>query len=82
MEKIGCVLWSVAILVLTLLECSSATLSPSGVNYEGKFLFVWLLHLCLFCSHLGKKRREDLKKKPCGSQSMVMRLNLYVFSFL
>lgn len=77
MEKIG---WSVAILVLTLLECSSATLSPSGVNYEGKFLFVWLLHLCLFVLlPLGQERKRGFKKKPCGSQSMLMRLNLYVF---
>lgn len=34
MERSGFMLWRVGLLVLTLLEGSSATLSPSGINYE------------------------------------------------
>ncbi|KAL6956789.1 Phosphotransferases with an alcohol group as acceptor [Sarracenia purpurea var. burkii] len=34
MERRDCVLWRVGLLVLTLIEGSSATLSPSGINYE------------------------------------------------
>lgn len=33
-------LWGVGLLLLTLMEGSSATLSPSGINYEGLFLLV------------------------------------------
>ena len=35
MEKSGLVLWKVGLLVLVLVEASSATLSPTGINYEG-----------------------------------------------
>ncbi|XP_028071715.1 protein NSP-INTERACTING KINASE 3-like [Camellia sinensis] len=34
MERSGFMLWRVGLLVLTLLEGSSATLSRSGINYE------------------------------------------------
>ncbi|XP_034688474.1 protein NSP-INTERACTING KINASE 3 isoform X3 [Vitis riparia] len=34
MESRGYVLWGVGLLLLTLMEGSSATLSPSGINYE------------------------------------------------
>lgn len=34
MDSFGSVFWAVALLFLTLLEGSTATLSPSGVNYE------------------------------------------------
>ncbi|CAK9158158.1 unnamed protein product [Ilex paraguariensis] len=34
MERRGSLFWKVGLLVLTLIEGSSATLSPSGVNYE------------------------------------------------
>lgn len=35
-------LWKVGLLVLVLADASSATLSPTGVNYEGEYLsFFW-----------------------------------------
>lgn len=39
MENSGTIFWSVALMILTFLEGPSATLSPSGVNYEGLFIF-------------------------------------------
>lgn len=35
MEKSRLVLWKVGVLVLALMEASSASLSPTGINYEG-----------------------------------------------
>ena len=46
MGTISCfmmLLWKVGLLVLVLAEASSATLSPTGVNYEGDFLSFYLL---------------------------------------
>lgn len=39
MVSFGSVFMAMALLVLTLLEGSTATLSPSGVNYEGQLVF-------------------------------------------
>lgn len=47
MDSFGSV-FMVALFVLTLLEGSSATLSPSGVNYEGQsFFFFDIFNSCL-----------------------------------
>lgn len=39
MDSFGTVFVAIALLIWTLLEGSTATLSPSGVNYEGQLLF-------------------------------------------
>lgn len=37
MERSSFMFWKVGLLVLALMEASSATLSPTGINYEGQF---------------------------------------------
>lgn len=54
METSGFVLWKVGILVLALVEASSATLSPTGINYEGQFL-------CRSCCFLVAFLQLDLE---------------------
>lgn len=39
-------LWKVGLLVLVLADASSATLSPTGVNYEGEFLLGFCHFFC------------------------------------
>jgi hypothetical protein len=51
------IFWKVGLLVLALMGTSSATLSPTGINYEGKFSedffsdYLYLSFFFLFFSH-------------------------------
>ena len=47
MERGKFLLWQVGLLVLAIIEPSYSTLSPSGVNYEGRFSSFSILFLCI-----------------------------------
>lgn len=46
-------LWYVGLLVLTLMESSYASLSPTGINYEGKFLCPEFSFIILTCPEIS-----------------------------
>lgn len=51
MERDTVVFWVLGMLVLAFMEASSATLSPTGINYEGWFLSFFFLFF-LFSSRV------------------------------